>query len=51
MGRFMIPTANEAVEKVPDPQIGRILGVRLPLPRTLASNTAHSERSFFSSAY
>ena len=37
-------SANEAVEKVLEARIGLFSGVRLPLPRVLASNLAHSER-------
>jgi len=38
---------NEAVEKVLEAGIDLFSGVRLPLPRVLASNLAHSERSIF----
>ena len=40
---------NESVEKVPEVRINWFSGVRLPLPRVLASNLAHSERSIFAS--
>jgi|SRR6266540_1758387 len=42
--------SNEAVEKVPDPEIARFSVVRLSLRGARSSNTARSERSIFSSA-
>ena len=42
-----LPLASESVEKVLEATSDLFSGVRLPLPRVLASNLAHSERPIF----